>query len=109
MEPDKKCDNVKSEWSNSDNEGSFIRLYLISERNEPETLTKRVSLSTNLSSRVGKEGFTVRVLPCGCKLEFTVSRPTQLVDMKTLHKKWIQDPLLKYEMHQREPAGFCGI
>lgn len=101
-----KIATISREWTNLANESSFIPLYLISQRNEPKTLTKRITVQINLPSWVEKEGFTVRVFPGGCNLESIVGWPTQLVDM-TVHKKRIQNLLfLKFNMYHPEVAGF---
>lgn len=71
-------------------ERSFRPLYLISEWNEPATMTRRISVAILLPSGVGSGDFTLRVVDGGEFLELTVCWPPTLIDLEIMHKKWLR-------------------
>jgi len=78
----------------------FKPLHLVSVWREPETLARRISVAIILPSGIDKRGFSIRVSNDGGYLELTVTWPTPLVRVETMHKKWLvsegEDDFEKY-------------
>lgn len=91
-----------SDWSRPPHDHCFSPLFFIFQWSESETLTKRVTVAINLPPGVEMGGFTVRALIGGGSLELTVSWPGQRVDMKAMHKKWLLNLSIKFEMYHPE-------
>lgn len=74
------------EWTNP---LSFKPWYLMSTWTEPGTTTKRITVAIVLPSGVGKGDFSVRATEDGKWVELTVVWPNPLIDLDTLHRKWL--------------------
>ena len=72
-------------------EKSFVPLYLISQWQEPETTTQRVTVAIILPSGIQAGSFKTRVIEEGDVLEMTVDWPRPLVDIEFMHRKWINN------------------
>lgn len=68
----------------------FKPLYIIGEREEPSTRTKRLTVVLVLPSGVNRSDFTLQVLEGGMSLQLTVKWPNPLVDLQLLHQKWLK-------------------
>lgn len=67
----------------------FKPFYLISPWIEPNTTTRRLLLASNLPSCVGPGGWSSHVAEGGEYYELQVPWPVELIDVKLLHRKWL--------------------
>lgn len=67
----------------------FRPMFLMSEWQEPRTMTKCLSIAIVLPSGVEAGGFCARVVESGEFVELVVRWPAPLVDPELLHRKWI--------------------
>lgn len=82
-------------------------LHMISEWIEPGTTTKRLTVAILLPSGVLSGQFAVRVADDGCALEISITWPNPMVELKMLHRKWLQaDGSDRIEVYHPKLIGF---
>lgn len=85
----------------------FKPLYLISVWNEPTTTTNCVTLAIVLPSGTGCGNFSCRVVDGGEYVELTVGWPSPLINIETMHRKWLQvDSQDDFKLYHPKVIGF---
>lgn len=85
----------------------FKPLYVLSVWTEPRTTTKCITLAIVLPSGVGSGKFSCRVVDGGEYVELTVMWPNPLIDIETMHRKWIQaDSQTDFKLYHPKVIGF---
>ena len=67
----------------------FKPLHLITCWMEPKTTTRRVTVVVLLPTGIGSGDFSVRITEDGKCLEVCVVWPDSLINIETLHRKWL--------------------
>lgn len=97
--------SFESEQSTS--KRSFNPLYLISQWLAPKKTTRCIFLAVLLTTDIGCEDFSVRIIEDGKHMELFVVWPENVINIELLHRKWLQaEGEQKLEPHHSKLLAF---